>query len=314
MGDNIRTKWHLLKDAVASGEICLSDSKNKFPLVSSIKDFDQAKFEALVLEAEKLPMFFVNREVVDILDEKTVVPSITAMAECDCLRLPFPAMLLEYEGPPLADSGKCPRHFLIVLERDKTTKVPFHYDFCVELISFLDDTVFVSPSIFFATWHNDNEIEKAGVHFKAIVAPYMKPGSLTSEKLSEETFSLDVPFIASALYISLLLMNTRGIVKELIEPTRLNKQRIARGAPTIPSHTVIRIGHVYAKSGQSEAFDHRRSPRPHVRRGHTREVWLGPRKDPSARKRKLVYIEPMLVSYDPSFEPLKKQPGYKVEW
>src|SRR5204862_4896821 len=56
-----------------------------------------------------------------------------------------------------------------------------------------------------------------------------------------------------AVGIALLMLNIQGIDKEVLEPVRLNRTRIASGKPAVPRHTLMQIEHVYASDGKRVA-------------------------------------------------------------
>ena len=93
----------------------------------------------------------------------------------------------------------------------------------------------------------------------------------------------------------MLLLNTRGVEKEVVKCERLNRSRARQGHRPVPDHTVIRIGHVYDRSGHATSVGGGgREPMPvHWRRGHTRLQRIGH----GRTQTKLVYIEPCLVNY-----------------
>lgn len=99
---------------------------------------------------------------------------------------------------------------------------------------------------------------------------------------------------ASALgvAIALLLINTRGVERDVINPVQLNRARVRKGETQIPTHTLLRIGTVYSREGRP-ALGHRRQTRVHLRHGHCRNQVCGE----NWQDRKLIYIPPTLVNY-----------------
>ena len=104
---------------------------------------------------------------------------------------------------------------------------------------------------------------------------------------------------AMALGVCLLMLNIQGVEKEMIEAKKLNKARIARGKPSIPQHTVMRIGHVYDQNGERIGLGTGRVMAVHMRAGHARRQHHGP----GNSLVKFVYIPPVLVNFTPGIEP-----------
>lgn len=101
---------------------------------------------------------------------------------------------------------------------------------------------------------------------------------------------------ALAVEMALIATVTRGIDKEVIEPTRLNRQREANGKPRIPRHTLVRIGTVYDHSDRPVRNTGQRVPcEMHLRIGHVRNQAHGERWG----ERKVVFIPPVIVNYRP---------------
>jgi hypothetical protein len=106
----------------------------------------------------------------------------------------------------------------------------------------------------------------------------------------------DAMAMALGVALALLMLNIRGVEKERIEPSRLNKAREAKGRTRIPAHTVLRIGVVYTRDGRPAHGG--RPPKVYLRAGHVRQQACGP----GWRDHKQVYIEPALVNYRPGDE------------
>jgi hypothetical protein len=53
-----------------------------------------------------------------------------------------------------------------------------------------------------------------------------------------------------ATMLSVMMAHVSGFVRETVDPKKLNKARAANGKHAIPTHTVLRIGHVYNSAGQ----------------------------------------------------------------
>lgn len=97
-----------------------------------------------------------------------------------------------------------------------------------------------------------------------------------------------------ALNAALVLMNMRGIEREVHTFKPLNKQRIRKGKPAIRDYSYLHIGHIYRADGTRVKYtegDHRTMPM-HVRSAHTRHQPCGE----GRLERKLVYIPSVIVN------------------
>lgn len=112
--------------------------------------------------------------------------------------------------------------------------------------------------------------------------------------VSDGTAGADGHAIALAVAMALLLLNTRGVARDVIDTSRLNKARALHGKPRIPAHTLLRVGTVYDQSDRPVAMaGGRKSMRVHWRQGHARSQAHGPGRS----DRRVVYIWPVLVNY-----------------
>lgn len=105
-----------------------------------------------------------------------------------------------------------------------------------------------------------------------------------------------------AVCCALVLLNMRSLDKQMIAPTAFNDKRAKSGKTQAPHHSVLRIATVYDKSGNGQAFNAATHRMIHMRAGHTRNQPHGPENS----LRKLIYIEPIMVNYDPAkpFKPI----------
>lgn len=101
------------------------------------------------------------------------------------------------------------------------------------------------------------------------------------------TASYDNPDISNALLLGMsiglmvayMLTNITGLEREVVDARKLNKHRLAKGKHAIPTHSVVRIGHVYNSAGQRVNITsaNRRSIPVHMRAAHTRWQHHGPK-------------------------------------
>lgn len=205
--------------------------------------------------------YVVDASVLEMIQRTDCQDSIRAMIEAGVARLPYERVLLEFEAEP-----GC-RRFVHLAEQGSAIRA-----------------------------------ETAALYRRrmATVSEHSATVAVTKNELRLETATAgnDGSAITLAVAMALLLLNTRGIERDVISPERLNKARRATGKPPIPSHTVLRIGTVYDRDGREVGDGHRRAMRVHMRAGHARNQACGPNRV----DRHVVYIPPVLVNYRPGDE------------
>lgn len=210
-----------------------------------------------------LPHYVIDPSLMDLLTRSDVGASIKAMVEANVCNLPFPKLLLEIA----VNDG---RYFITLQEHhgEFVARAAVLYEGKGD-ISLVD----VDP--------NEITVHYTGEHFH-----------IATNGRSHEIW---LKLVGLSVGIALLMLNIQGVVKQVIEPTRLNKSRAARGSTPIPSHTVIRIGHVYNREGKQERVATGRTMPVHLRAGHARHQRYGPENSLT----KIVYIPPVLVNFKP---------------
>lgn len=254
---------------------------------------------------EKTPKFWVEEALMELIHERgDVAASLTALHRAGVARLPFPNMVVEFEL-----GGD---HLMVVLsERSPSLFVddpggPHPFRAMVWRIS--DKQLVLSPSVIHMQFQEDLGGDNGGgYHLIGHSAPYLPDEDMLGPGI-QASLQIEGAVAGMALSSMLLLLNTRGVHKEVIEPTRLNKKRVQHGHEPIPTHTVIRIGHIYRRDGTSFQVGERKTPRIHWRRAHTREQRIGK----GRTERKLVYIAPMLINYQEGQIPAV--PEARVHW
>lgn len=227
----------------------------------------------------RLPHFVIDPEISYLFRSGQAQQSVWAMFEADVAKLPYPALLVEMF------TGKPWRYFIQIVE------APEPSSFLVTLVEYVNGAIW--PNDFLAQFTfagggnngNDRPIWK-------IVYNDKKRDDLNRQG-------------AAAIMIALLMSHTSGLERETIEPNKLNKARKRNGKSQIPTHVIIRIGHVYDRDGKRVAINesNRRSISIHMRAGHTRRQHYGPQNSQT----KIVWIPPVLVNYkDGSELPLPK--------
>lgn len=211
----------------------------------------------------ELPHFVIDESLLALLERSDVRSSILAMKEAGIARLPFPEMLLEL------DSGSA-RAFVLLEEyqdRFRAGMAMLHPAGAVEI-----DPDQIDISI--------------GSEAVTVDAPARR---------SHESWLRTVGLCVG---IAMLMLNIQGVDRETIQTDRLNRQRAAKGKPRIPTHSVMRIGHVYDSSGRAHSVGAGRHMPVHFRAGHARRQHYGP----GNAEVKIVYIPPTLVNFRPGVE------------
>jgi hypothetical protein len=202
--------------------------------------------------------YSIGADVVDMLTREDVGRSIRAMIEAGIARLPHAPILIEYSAV-----GTMVRRFVLLNEAEDGFSAE-----CATLVR--DQMADISPSKVRVTLTGDHGLS-VGRH----------------SDLNE------AHAVAFAAAIALLMLNVKGIDKELIETAKLNQARVKRGRIPVPAHTVVRIGTNYDRSGRALSAGSRGPMPVHMRAGHTRMQACGP----EHADRKPIYIPPVLVNY-----------------
>ncbi|MBS9720195.1 hypothetical protein JYU29_05775 [Tianweitania sp. BSSL-BM11] len=202
--------------------------------------------------------YAIGADVVEMLAREDVGRSIKAVIEAGIARLPYAPILIEYSA-----AGSSARRFVLLDEAEAGFSAE-----CATL--FRDRMADVSPS--------KVKVALTGEH------------GLSVGRHSDLNEAHAVAFAAA---IALLMLNVKGIDKELVESTKLNRARVKHGRIPIPSHTLVRIGTIYDRSGHAVSGGMSRHLPVHLRAGHSRMQACGP----NHADRKAIYIPPVLVNY-----------------
>lgn len=334
----IRTKWHQMVPLIEQDEVyvpALAEPDGTITkrarhwsvfMAGQNKRVVEGMLE-FIRHASSLPHFAIATDLLSLAAEHDQRLSLLDMKKCGVMRLPYPAMVVEYER----EGSPTHRHIIVVLRdmgqhsqqlpwenpevaafgRDHETPPDFYgLSFSIER----DDDgpyLVISPGIIYIA------VQDRTVDGKR--EPWVKLSSFGSgffphnQALADyigQSYTRDASSVFTAASAILLLMNTAGVDKEVIETTRLNKKRDGVSKPHIPRHTYIHIGRVYRseRDPTGVVYDARRSPRPHYRRGHVRGVHHGE----GRVLLKQVFIPGRLVAYKPSVGPEPAAPHYRV--
>lgn len=306
----VRTKWHRVAEAIRAGRSGVYTGNGRFS--SSLADWGSSTEEVLTWwnSTTDLPKFVVEHELITLASEnRDFHLSLRDMQRAGVLRLPFPQIVVEYnvraDDPAtnlvlLIDTKDEQTRALIasknehVLNKVDELKLPFMAFPIVMGHASGMDIVGFSPACCLCGMHTE-----AGDGDPLLIsARYSNPlFDMDRETMisAMELTKKEVQTWSALAFMSVtLLMITEGVEKERCSVGNLNRKRVASGKAPIPDYTYLKIGRVYrsAKGEDSAAYDARRSPRPHWRRGHLRGVRHGPGREFT----RTVFIKPRLVA------------------
>lgn len=224
------------------------------------KALELAPDEEFFLRCSTLPHYVIDPTLVDLLSRADVRTSIAAMVEANIARLPFSEMVVEM------DQGKA--RSIVLLKEDQGSFSALagsvHGDLAAEVDPFPYKMGVVDAGVLVSSSEGKSH------------AAWMRTAGVT-------------------LAIALLMLNIQGVEKEVIDPSRLNRQRAANGKPRVPRHVVVRIGHVYGRNGEKIGHGRGRTLPVHLRAGHTRRQHFGE----GNTHTRFVFIPPVLVNFKP---------------
>lgn len=221
--------------------------------------------DPVLLQMEKLPHFVFDHSLIVLFGRSDVKSCIAAVKAAGIARLPVPELLVEWE----ADGT---RFFVSLRESEGQF---------VAMVARLHPGGYLMTITESPVWVR---IEDDGVT-RATLCPA----------------PIDGYAAALAVELALMMTVTRGIAKEVIQPSVLNRKREGRGERRIPTHSLVHVGSVYDlyDVASDVPLDQGKAPRApaemHIRIGHVRnqahgEAWS---------ERRVVFIPPTIVNYVP---------------
>jgi hypothetical protein len=251
--------------------------KTKLHVIEEVIYAAEKTVDPLVLKMMEAPKFYVDRDVVKLLQRSDAQSSIAAMIKAGVARLPYNPLLLEYET--FGDSGGKLHCCVLLTEKAGGfhAEVMFLYD-TSDGRTAIRSTV-LNKEILVYLLYNEHDDSKPTIKVE---------GNGSGDKL-------DCEIVAYATMMALLMLNIRGIEKQHIETRALNKSREKKGKGAIPEHTIVHIGTVFDRNGRGQRFGGNtgRTMPVHLRRGHARHQACGE----GMKDHRWVYIPPVLVNY-----------------
>lgn len=218
---------------------------------------EMAPDDDVLNKAAGLPHYVIDEKLIEILGRSDIQKTVAAMIEAEIARLPYPDVVIEFQAGNF-------RRFVVLHE------TPSNIGFTADLVALGEGALSVSIGPCFLSF---------------------TPGGLAVRGHASLNDGLSAAFAAA---IALMMLNTRGIARDVIQPTQLNIARITRGRPKVPTHTVVHIGSYYDRND----VEHRlvaggRHVALHYRHGHVRNQAKGP----GHAERELIYIQPVFVNF-----------------
>lgn len=224
----------------------------------------------------KAPHFVIQKDALELMGRADISSTIQALHDAQLTRLPYPEILIEYSE--CAEDGSDEfRHFVLLEELD-------------------------GHKAFTPTWAFFDMTKRVGGMQKVPARiSFAHEGKMAFEysdygmtKRLRDVIDHGAQCCRYAADICFMLLNTRGIEKEVIECHALNKQRVAKGRTRIPTHRYVHIAKVYRRDGTHEAYQTGTHKRMHLRKGHVRNQHYGPKNESV----KIIYVEPVIVNFD----------------
>lgn len=207
-------------------------------------------------KASKCERFVISDKLIAIMGRDDVQRSIAAVIEAGICALPFDSVLIEAMiEPPI-------RRFVWLRQGVDVIEAQSAWMRGDQAAGVMNDTAQLS-------------IEGSGL------------------RLRNSTDPSDSASILIAAAIALLLLNTKGVDLEFVDPSRLNKARAAKGKTLKPPYTHVKIGKIYDRSGRVSGERKGIKQPVHFRAGYVRTVHYGP--DRSLTRKD--YVAPCIVNY-----------------
>ena len=224
------------------------------------------------------PKYCIDSKVLELLRREDTNKSIMAIMQAGIARLPFNPMLVEYQSLSIAEEHHPSRYFVLLAE-SKQNQLGAR----VARLDAGDASLVVQAEAIAIG------LTPEGFLIEAVDAAEGRFDSMS------DTFRVAA---AVAVAIALLMLNTKGIEKEVIHTDRINKARQKHeNKVPIPHHTVVRIGTIYDRSGRGHSATGTGRHMPvHLRAGHTRHQHHGKNNE----EVKIIYIPPCIVNFKDS--------------
>lgn len=297
----IRTKWHHVVDLLDKKEVYFIAMEGGKAIYA---DADEWMNELFLREEigrmNDLPKFVFDHDLFKAANTEALHQTILDMQRCGVLRLPYPQVLFEMRFK--LEDEKRPYHSIVCLTEEQTEGGVKFIGYPFRIHSDDDgEYLIIAPGSYGITVQNRDGVPWLGIttavidelvkHKGRIVFADLENQLATSHfreapaisvisELAQRTARKASTDVWIAIFCMTVLLSTRGLKREGIDATKLNRHRIGGKEPKapIPHHTYISIGHVYRgpTGDASDVYIPGRSPIPHWRRGHIARWRTGP--------------------------------------
>lgn len=298
----MRTHWHALRQVLAGDEIYFSAPRGHAAVHHGRLPLDRARLDEMLALMDVMPRFVFDQELTDMAVSPACVDSLLDMQRANVFRLPYATMVVEM---PTANG----RAFVALRDwREGPGPWPFYGIAMSICYDSGGSYAILASSTSFIDVVPPHDAEPANFRVAGATCPWLREDhSVTDEQhrlmdaLRHASFTQDGKNVGVALCCATVIMSTRGVERETVDAASLeplNRARHKAGESAVPVHTYIHVGRVYrsASGEESDAYQPRKSPRPHWRRGHLRNVAYGPRG--GQHRTRPVYVPAMLVATD----------------
>ena len=260
---------------------------------------DTSETEGFLRGFADLPHIVLHEGLLKDLALTPLLKSVTAMQQAGVLHLPYPRMALElWAGMPTE------RAFLILEELDHSGR------FKGTMLQWMQEDTGPKGVAYSFSYLTLMELQWTRDETRPGTDADQHGFSVTGEtKGGELDFQVNAILAGRAALIACAMTFIAGLEREEVECSRLNKHRQRSGKPSIPTHSILRIGHVYDSSGRKVAINdgNRRTMAIHMRAAHVRHQhhgaeWLAQHPEEAAKPTTtadthLVLIPAVLVNY-----------------
>lgn len=254
----IHTKLHVVKEILSETGTDRITAIN----VGGGRLEEAIKVINLILNA---PIYCIDPHVVELLMRDDVERTILAIMQAGVARLPYSPMVIEFSAPTVESSS---RYFIWLEEHG--------------------DGVITSVSACLSKFDTELIVMSDPLDIEVLPEGLLAKGLVQDDPMAWASLA--------AVSLALLMLNTKGIEKEVIHTDRLNKARAKSGdgRHPVPQHSIVRIGTIYDRSGRGHAVTATGRHMPvHLRAGHVRRQHFG--KD--NEEVKTIFIPPCIVNF-----------------
>jgi hypothetical protein len=235
-----------------------------------LRDRTRGADNPLVKDMLNAASYVIADDVLQLLRRDDASKSIKALVAADMVRLPYNPMVVEFEV------------------------LPTHHNFCylTEKDGIISGRCVIMDNSNWAAMVALFEIRAEVKDGQVVVHDGVYRYKSNESEAFKATF-------ATALNLALLMLNTKGIDKQVITVAEgMNKKRVAKGKSKIPTHSVVHVGTIYRRDGSAIKNEngHGGWKMPmHWRCGYARIQHFGKNREET----KMVYIPPCIVNFVP---------------